>query len=315
MCQINPMSEIRAIAETCRRKCLPSNARLLWRVLFDCANDRQEWNPDSNTYNWPEDYFPICNDELKSNSALEKRALLEARNVLQEIGAIDFIPGENNRRPARYRIRYLTGQRNKYVPVHRTAAVPAHDPEDVPIYKDKDKEEYTEKDGVYDDDDDDDDDISVSSRARTRTYPRTRVPDPDPEDRDPVPDREERRAEIRRGFRSAIGRNPYPAELDQLVTESWSLDFPPVMVSMALSKAALYEPASPVNYAVEILLDWRKNHVRQPHQVEQYESDHKLETGKLGYWSSEAMDKCLKASRRKRYLENIYDGIDDDLPL
>ena len=92
MCQINPMSEIRAIAETSRRKCIPANARLLWRVLFDCANDRQERDTAANTYDWPDDFFPITNDELRANSALEKRALLEARNVLKEIGAIDFIP-------------------------------------------------------------------------------------------------------------------------------------------------------------------------------------------------------------------------------
>ena len=80
--QLNPMSEIRAIAEACRRECLPASARLLWRVLFDCANDRQKWNADTNTYDWPDDFFPIDNAELTATSALEKRALLEARNRL-----------------------------------------------------------------------------------------------------------------------------------------------------------------------------------------------------------------------------------------
>ena len=319
MCQINPMSEIRAIAETCRRKCLPANARLLWRVLFDCANDRQERNAETDTYDWPEDFFPITNDELKTNSALEKRALLEARNTLKEIGVIDFIPGENNRRPARYKIRYLTGQRNKYVPAHRTAAVPVHDPEDVPIYKDKDKEKHTEKKGAYSGDDEDDYyDTNISSRAHTRAYTRartdTRAEDQDPEYRDPVPDREERQAEIRKGFKIAIGRVPYPAELDQLVTKSRELDFMPVMVSMALKKAALYQPASPVNYAIEVLADWKKNHVRQPHQVKGYETEHRMETGKYGYWSSEDLDNHHEIFRRKRYMDNIRNGISDFPP-
>ena len=132
--QLNPMSEIRAIAEACRRECLPASARLLWRVLFDCANDRQRWNADTNTYDWPDDFFPIDNAELTANSALEKRALLEARNRLKQIGAIDFKPGENNRRPAKYKILYLTGCRCKNVPAQVPAQVPANVPANVPAH-------------------------------------------------------------------------------------------------------------------------------------------------------------------------------------
>ena len=153
MGQINPMSEIRAIAEACRRECLPAGARLLWRVLFDCANDRQRWNAAANAYDWPDDFFPIDNAELIANSALEKRALLDARNRLKQIGAIDFKPGANDRRPARYKINYLTECRGKYapadvpaqVPAQVPADIPADVPEHVPISKDIDIEQRKEK--------------------------------------------------------------------------------------------------------------------------------------------------------------------------
>ena len=300
MCRINPMSEIRAIAEMSRRKCLPPNARLLWRVLFDCANDRQERNPDDNSYDWPEDFFPISNDELKFNSALEKRALLEARNVLRDIGAIDFIPGENNRRPAEYRIRYLTVQRDKNAPPRGTADVPP----EVPIYKDKEKEKDAGKDGRPRTKKDGEDSLTdYHKHPRARGVGRQKG--------DPVKDRGERASEIRKGFKAAFGRYPTSGELETLVVESWNLQFEPIMVSMALIKAAMYEPASPVNYAGEILRDWERNHVRQPHHVEQYDAEYDLMIGKLGYWKWEEKTEMCKAAQRKRYRENVYNGIAD----
>lgn len=313
MCQINPMSEIRAIAETSRRKCIPANARLLWRVLFDCANDRQERDTAANTYDWPDDFFPITNDELRANSALEKRALLEARNVLKEIGAIDFIPGGNNRRPARYKIRYLTAGRDRYVPAAGTAKTPACKPADVPIYQDQYTEIYPGKDrghsrNIHKDDDDGEEDIHPDG-ARVRAGERSV--------RDRIRDRKERYEEIRRGFISAFGREPNPGEMKLLVEVSWEMRFSPVMVSLALEKASLYEPGSPVQYVLEMLKDWKRNEVGMPHHVDEYQYEYLQMIGKAGPYDSDASRQEREDNRSRRHWENTHGMIMEeggDLP-
>ena len=320
MCQINPMSEIRAIAETCRRKCLSSNARLLWRVLFDCANDRQEWNAAANAYDWPEDFFPITNAELSTNSALEKRAFLEARNVLREIGAIEFIPGENNHRPARYKLCYLTAGRGKSVPAHDTVKAPVRKPVRKPVqapdrepvresvpqpvqepvaaprYQDKDTDTEKNEIKIMNTRDDDDEEKD------TTTYTRTRATGG--ETGDPVIDREERSEEIRKGFRRAFRRTPYPGELEQLVKESWDMGFKPIMVSKALEVASLYEPGSPANYVLQMLKDWAFNEVWLPHHVDDYQLESR--PGALGPNG----DELRSEAKKRRRMERVLDGLD-----
>ena len=303
MCQINPMSEIRAIAETCRRKCLPANARLLWRVLFDCANDRQVRDTANNTYHWPDGFFPICNDELKANSALEKRAILEAREVLKENGLIDFIPGENNRRPARYKIHYLTSGRYKNVPgygtaedtVHSTAVIPAYDTAHVPIYKDIDTRYSTEK---YVDDED----VNDVNCARAEEYD------------DPITDRTERTKQIREDFRCYFGRHPNPLELERLVFNSWRFKLSAEMVGKALREAAANNAKSPLAYTLAVLGEWRRMEVRTPEQLEEYQVQYLL------YESDSVFARHFRpmereefwGARERRRQENIEAGIIED---
>ena len=89
--------------------------------------------------------------------------------------------------------------------------------------------------------------------------------------RDRIRDRKERYEEIRRGFISAFGREPNPGEMKLLVEVSWEMRFSPVMVSLALEKASLYEPGSPVQYVLEMLKDWKRNEVGMPHHVDEYQ--------------------------------------------
>ncbi len=132
MCQINPMSEYRAIIDTVQKTCLPRDARFLWHTLFACANERQKMNPDTGAWEWPEGFFPISIDELKLKSAIEKRAILKARETLKEMGFIDFIPGQGNTRPAMYKLNYLTRDRYKSVPDAVPDPVPDPAPQPVP---------------------------------------------------------------------------------------------------------------------------------------------------------------------------------------
>ena len=137
MSQINFVSEFRAIMEACRRECVPGRARLLWVALFYLANDRAKWNAETDTWEWPDDFFPVNNSELDANCPLEKRATLEARNRLKQMGVIDFRAGESQHRPAKYRMIYLTGARwcknaPPNVPPNAPPSVPPSVPQEAP---------------------------------------------------------------------------------------------------------------------------------------------------------------------------------------
>ena len=208
MCQINPMSEFRGIIAAGQKMCLPRDTRHLWLTLFTCANERQKMNPATGAWEWPDDFFPVSVDELRLKSDIERRAILKARAILKEMGFIDFIPGEGNCRPARYKINYLTACRYKSVPdpVPESAPVHAYVPESapdhvpdhvpdpapdpvpesvpesvpqlVPIYKDIDIDKDTEKEednGETEDDDDDDNMLSPDTRVREGACTRTRM--------------------------------------------------------------------------------------------------------------------------------------------
>ena len=90
MSQINFVAEFRAIMETCRRDSVPGRTRLLWIALFYLANDRALEDEQTGAWEWPDEFFPVNNAELATHCPLEKRALLEARNRLKQMGVIDF---------------------------------------------------------------------------------------------------------------------------------------------------------------------------------------------------------------------------------
>lgn len=133
MSKINFVGEFRAIMETCRRESLPARARLLWIALFYLANDRATENEQDETWEWPDDFFSVNNAELITHCPLEKRAMLEARNRLKQLGYIDFRAGDNATKPAKYRIHYLTGgQWCKNAPQGVPQQVPQGVPQQVP---------------------------------------------------------------------------------------------------------------------------------------------------------------------------------------
>ena len=243
MSQINFVAEFRAIMETCRRDSVPGRTRLLWIALFYLANDRAREDEQTGAWEWPDDFFPVNNAELATHCPLEKRAMLEARNRLKQMGVIDFKAGDNAMKPAKYRIKYLSVcQRYKNapqgapqeVPQQVPQQVPQSAPQGVPCYININRDTGINP-GGRDEDDDDDDVICAGAR----------------EEDDPITDRAERGAEIARGFRYAFGRSPLPAELERLISCSWRMGFKPVMVSLALQRAAGRGAGSAVDYTLE----------------------------------------------------------------
>lgn len=170
MSQINFVGEFRAIMETCRKESLPARSRLLWIALFYLANDRAREDEQTGAWDWPEDFFPVNNAELFTHCPLEKRALLDARNRLKQMGVIDFKAGDNAIKPAKYKIRYLTGGQwcknapqgvPQGVPQHVPQHVPQGAPQGVPYYINQDK-------GINKERDTHDSDIVINTRARDR---------------------------------------------------------------------------------------------------------------------------------------------------
>ncbi len=303
MSQINFVAEFRAIMEACRRDSVPGRTRLLWIALFYLANDRALEDEQTGAWEWPDEFFPVNNAELATHCPLEKRALLEARNRLKQMGVIEFKAGDNAMKPAKYRIRYLScGQWCKnapqgvpqHVPQGAPQGVPQHVPQGAPYYININKD--TEINPRNDDDDDDDDVIRAGAR----------------EDDDPITDRAERGTEIRKGFQFAFGRAPLPAELERLISSSWGMGFLPVMVSLALQRAAGRGAASPVDYALEILDDWKLNEVRTPEQADEAAVEHMVSTGKYGLYGSgdPVVDyQERKEARERRRQENLRTGM------
>ena len=138
MSEINFVAEFRAIMDTCRKESIPARARLLWIALFYLANDRAQENEQTGTWEWPDDFFAVNNAELVTHCPLEKRAMLEARNRLKQMGFIDFKAGDNATKPAKYRLKYLSGaQWCKNVPQGVPQGVPQHVPYYLNINKDR----------------------------------------------------------------------------------------------------------------------------------------------------------------------------------
>lgn len=305
MSQINFVAEFRAIMETCRRDSVPGRTRLLWIALFYLANDRALEDEQTGAWEWPDEFFPVNNAELATHCPLEKRALLEARNRLKQMGVIDFKAGDNAMKPAKYRMKYLSASQwcknapqgvPQGVPQHAPQGVPQHVPQGVPYYININKD--TGINPRERDEDDDEEDVIRAGAGE--------------EEPDPVTDRGERGAEIARGFKFAFGRIPLPAELERLISSSWRMRFMPVMVSLALQRAAGRGAGSAVNYTLEILDDWRQNEVRTPEQADEYQVEYLAENGKYGLYGSgdPAEDyRRREEARERRRQENLRTGV------
>ena len=308
MSQINFVAEFRAIMETCRRDSVPGRTRLLWIALFYLANDRAREDEQTGAWEWPDEFFPVNNAELATHCPIEKRALLEARNRLKQMGVIDFKAGDNALKPAKYRIRYLTGGlwcKNapqgvpQDAPQHAPQEAPQEAPQGAPNYINIKRDIWVNPKET-DEEDDDEDVIRAGAREE------------DDLDGDPIEDRAERLEEIGRAFRAAFGRVPYPEEQVRICVASWQMGFAPIMAAEALRRAAGSGARAPVSYALEILDEWRRNDVRTPEQADEYQCEYLEQNRKYGLRGSgdPAADyQRREEARERRRQENLRAGV------
>lgn len=83
MSQVNFIQNFRYFMEYGKRNKLTSYERIFYMALFHCANElaMQEENHD-----WPDDYFPVSNSEMKALTDFGERAIRDTRNSLKQKG-------------------------------------------------------------------------------------------------------------------------------------------------------------------------------------------------------------------------------------
>lgn len=296
--QVNYVREHERFIEYAADERVPANVQLLWYALMHIFNQRAEGAE------WPDGFIRITNDRLFTYLPIKWDAMAKARNALKQMGRIDFRNGNRNKAAPEYRIIPFypscypfktdnngvnTGGNNGGNQWGNTGGRTGDINININDNQTKPKQ--------YNDDDDDDDDV-IRAGAR--------------EDEDPITDRAERGAEIRRGFQFAFGRSPLPAELERLISSSWRMKFLPVMVSLALQRAAGRGAASPVDYTLEILDDWKLNEVRTPEQADEAAVEYMVSTGKCGLYGSgdPAIDyQERQKARERRRQENLRTGV------
>ena len=255
--QVNYVREHERFIEYAADERVPANVQLLWYALMHIFNQRAEGNE------WPDGFIRITNDRLFTYLPIKWDAMAKARNALKQMGRIDFRNGSRNKTAPEYRIIPFypsccpfktdnTGGNTGGNEGGNTGGNARGNPGDISINI---NESYTKPD--MDNDDDEEGDLP---RAREDAG-------------DPVADRDERATRIREAFRAGFGRMPYPAETDRLVSAGWRMKMPPEMVALAIRTAAGFGASSPADYAIEVLMTWMRNEVRQPHQVEEYNAE------------------------------------------
>ena len=296
--QVNYVREHERFIEYAADERVPANVQLLWYALMHIFNQRAEGAE------WPDGFIRITNDRLFTYLPIKWDAMAKARNALKQMGRIDFRNGNRNKAAPEYRIIPFyppcypfktdnsggnTGDNEGGNPWGNTGGKTG----DININV---NETYTKPKQSVDDDDDNDDVIRAGAR----------------EDEDPIEDRAERRDKIRAAFKAAVGRQPYPEELERLVRGSWMLYMRPVMAGLALQLAAGRGAASPVDYALEIMDDWRKNDVMTPEQVEEFQVEYLKDNGKCGlYGTGDAAEdyRQREEARERRRQENLRAGL------
>lgn len=120
MSQVNFVEQFNMFMEYARENCMPGRESMLWMCLFYFANKAAVYNSETQTWEWPDDFFSVSNAELDSYGQFDKRSLYTLRNRLKQRGLIDFINGEKRTRNPTYRLFYLARIGCKIAPNNTT---------------------------------------------------------------------------------------------------------------------------------------------------------------------------------------------------
>ena len=110
---VNFIKQFKLIMEYGKRNKLSSYERVLYVALFYCAN---QVAMAAENQDWPEEYFPVSNSDIKSWTGLDERMIRNLRNNLKQRGLIDFKKGDGKKCDPEYRFFYLQQIGCKIVP-------------------------------------------------------------------------------------------------------------------------------------------------------------------------------------------------------
>ena len=152
------------------------------------------------------------------------------------------------------------------------------------------------------DEEENDDEQDIRARARDGG-----------EEDDPIENRAERMKAFRSVYRADVGRNPTNREIDRLLTYCHISGMPDNMAVRAIGYAAQSGANDVISYAVTTLEDWKRAHVYQPHQIDEY-------MGERNWWKNgivldenaqDVFDSIVNAAERRRQ-ENVRAGLEKE---
>ena len=106
--QINFVKEFDSFMRFAKNEGLSVRERMFGIAMLYIYNERAKYNPQSQSYEWPEGFIPVSHDEINLFAALDKRAVETIRNTLKQKGYIEFTPGMRNKRVPMYKINFLS---------------------------------------------------------------------------------------------------------------------------------------------------------------------------------------------------------------
>ena len=267
--------------EYARKNAMHSRECMLWCSLFYLANEEATYNADTQTYDWPDDFFAVSNGELNSYGRFDKQAVESLRNRLKQRGLIDFIKGNRNTTTPMYKIHYLVKTGNKIIPNNHANNMPNNNANHIPNHT---PNNYANNDanhipnmppfrininnnipgntgsGVdyFDDEEDQEEDAAAQARARAQRI-------------------------IQANWKKHFGREPSQYIVSELAGRFAGMGFvEDSVLESAIRAAAWSEAESPMAYICSTLVDWRQHNVRTQEDVDEYMTLLEMERGKLG---------------------------------
>jgi len=281
MSQQNFVEQFRLFMEYARKNSMHSRECMLWVSLFYLANEEATYNAETQTYEWPDDFFEVSNGELNSYGKFDKQAIESLRNRLKQRGLIDFIKGNRNSATPMYRIHYFIRFGNKIIPNNHANntpnSTPNHTPNNIPNNHANNTPNSTPNHTPLR--------VNINNTVPGNPFSETGYFD-DEEDQEEEQRRVQAQArareEARATWKQCFGREPTPFVVEELARRFASMGFDDGLLSVAIRAAAWSGANSPMAFICTTLVDWRKHHVKTQEDVDEYLMLLDMERGKMG---------------------------------
>ena len=251
MSQQNFVEQFRLFMEYARKNSMHSRECMLWVSLFYLANEEATYNAETQTYEWPDDFFEVSNGELNSYGKFDKQAVESLRNRLKQRGLIDFIKGNRNSASPLYKIHYFIRSGNKIIPnstpnVH-TNIQANYIPNNTPNAHANNMPTIPPTLPPLD--------ININNNIPGRTG--LDIGFPDEEDKtDNNPTVLLARERVRRAWIKGFGKEPTPGAIETITKEALDCEFDIELIEEIIRRTALRAADDPVAYIQKCFDDW-----------------------------------------------------------